>query len=316
MNFVPPSQSPEVPRTDIVRREDVIRTIDGLLDTYRGQQQVLLSQVGDNTSMLSDAAQVAERRKTSGMYLLAYGTVSGLTVGGLAYLATLAGADGALSFAGWLAGTGALTLALTWVRHGDEFKHSPEGIARHLLDWHGDIASYEAETRRHSIRWEFDAEERRQQSQETAAAHARQLAELRIAEIDAQRRAIAEQTERRSAIQWQPAEPALLQESAPNAPALPTVAATVSTWQDTLIIWINSLYNEAGAITAAGIIKGRVPWAQRSAWTDSDKTEARRVCCDMFPRIIEPADGGRWRLRTEMFTSAEQALALLSQRLH
>lgn len=131
---------------------------------------------------------MAERRKTSGMYLRSYMLVSAMTTGGLAYLAHLAGAGQAAALAGWLAGTA--TLLLAWRRHGQEMELSPEGTARHLLDWHGEIASYESETRRLSLQWEFQAEERRQAAQERAAEHARQLAQMRIDELDARRKAI------------------------------------------------------------------------------------------------------------------------------
>ena len=87
-----------------------------------------------------------------------------------------------------------------------------------------------------------------------------------------------------------------------------------ATWQAMLVHWIASLY-EPGAVGEGGMIKGRVPWAARSSWLESDKAEARRVCCELRPRLIEPAAGGRWRLRVEMFATADEALQVLSQRL-
>lgn len=325
-NFVAamPETVIEPPRADLIRRQDIVEVTGKMIDGYLTQQRGLLDQVQGETThsgFLSGADQVRERRKTSGMYLTAYGMVSGLTMGGLAYLGTLAGVEGAAALAVWMFGTGALTMLLTWGRHGDEFKHSPEGIARHLLDWHGSIAEYESETRRLSIRWEHDAEERRQAAQEKAAEHGRQLAQLRIEELDARRRTIEAQ---RAQMYAEPAqtlqdglgrtEAALQVSDIESDDATLTGGATGDGWQAALVTWVATLY-DAGAITEGGIIKGRVPWAARSPWVESDKSEARRVCTLARPALIEQADGGRWRLRIEAFSTVDQALSVLSPRL-
>ena len=73
--------------------------------TYSDQQGALLDQVqhdATHNGFLSGAEQVRERRKASRMYLVTYGAVAAMTTGGLSYMATLAGMDGALSVAGWL----------------------------------------------------------------------------------------------------------------------------------------------------------------------------------------------------------------------
>ena len=341
-NFVaamPDTVTIESPRADLVRRQDVVQVVDRLVDGYMTQQGALLDQVRQESTgngYLSGADQVRERRRTSGMYLTAYGMVSALTMGGLACLGTLAGMEGAAALAGWMFGTGALTMALTWLRHGDEFKHSPEGIARHLLDWHGSIAEYESETRRLSIQWEHDAEQRRQGAQERASADGRALAQLRVDELAERRRNIeaqrtqADPYEGRFRVQWGTESPQPAQDGAGQAQAgrqvqsidddaeTPTGGAPPDSddagWQAALVTWVVTLY-EPGAITEGGIIKGRVPWAQRSPWVDADKQAALRACCTLRPALIEQADGGRWRLRREMFTHADQALYIWSPRL-
>ncbi len=306
-HYVEPDR-PIQPRAEIIRRQDVLDQVGGLLSIYQEQQrQALQVAQADATrgGFLSDANTVAERRKLSRMYLLTYSGVSALTMGGVAYLAHLAGTNGSLSLAGWMVGTGALTLVLVWTRHGDEFKHSPEGIARHLADWHGSIADYEARTRRKALQWEFAAEQSRQQAALAAADAGRQDAQLRIAELEARRR-LAD-TPRMT----HDASLVTFEEVAPR----PSPVAPASTWQQDLATWLAGLYTDADAITEAGVIKGRTPWAQRSPWLDADKHAAKRVCCDLRPAIIESADGGRWRLRTEMFPTADIAVRLLSQRL-
>ena len=86
-------------------------------------------------------------------------------------------------------------------------------------------------------------------------------------------------------------------------------------WQAALLAWVASLY-EPGGVGDGGVIRGRVPWSARSPWSDADKAQAKRVCCELRPRLIVAGDGGRWRLRREMFATAEQALQVLSPRLH
>jgi hypothetical protein len=253
---------------------------------------------------------VRERRKTSALYLATYGLVASVTIAGLAYLATLAGVNGAVALAGWMAGTGGLTLYLAWRRHGDEFAHSPEGIARQLVEAHWAMGEYEAETRRLALRWEHQAEARRQRAAEQAAEHGRQLAQLRIEELNARRQAIeAQRASHQEALQA----PFVAHEvqSIESTEEAPQGAAT---WQAELLNWVASLY-APGATVGDGIIKGRVPWAARSPWAEADKAAARRVCCELRPKLIVPSDGGRWRLRVEAFPDAEQALRLLSARL-
>ena len=333
-NFVaavaPDQVTIEPPRADLVRRQDVVNVVDRLVDGYMTQQGALLDQVRQESTgngYLSGADQVRERRRTSGMYLTAYGMVSGLTMGGLACLGTLAGMEGAAALAGWMFGTGALTMALTWLRHGDEFKHSPEGIARHLLDWHGSIAEYESETRRLSIQWEHDAEQRRQGAQERASADGRALAQLRVDELAERRRNIEAQTERR--MYAEPAqtlqdgtgrtEAALQVQSVDDDAETPTTGAPPDSdgpaWQAALIAWVAGLYSTPGAVTDGGVIRQQSPWAARSSWTEADKREAQRVCVSMRPALIEQVEGGRWRLRREMFADADQAMYILSPRL-
>jgi len=326
-NFVAamPETVIEPPRADLIRRQDVVQTVDRMIDGYMTQQRGLLDQVQGETThagFLSGADQVAERRRTSIVYLGYYLAVTATVSGGLVLLAHGAGfVDAGGSFATWLALTGGLAALIGYRRHGDELALTPESIALRVVDAHENVALYESETRRLSIRWEHDAEERRQAAQEKAAEHGRQLAQLRIEELDARRRTIEAQ---RAQMYAEPAQNAIdglgrteaaLQVSAfENDDATPTGGAVSDGWQAALVTWVASLY-DAGAITEGGIIKGRVPWAARSPWVETDKADARRVCTLARPALIEPTDGGRWRLRVEVFTDVDQALQVLSPRL-
>lgn len=332
-NFVAPDLTVEPPRQDLVRRGDVVDQVGRLIDVYQEQQRAALATVQADATRggyLSDAGQVAERRKLTRLYLLTYGGVSGLTMGGLAMLAWLAGADGVLSLAGWMFATGALTLGLVWARHGDEFRHSPEGIARHVIDAHWALSEYEAETRRKAIAWEHHAEQRRQHAAELAAADARAQAALRIEEIETRRKWVEAQNAHNHAWAdaperapvalagrggaWDGAQAETHVEDATNALGGSTAVSAGASWQDALVAWLGGLYAD-GATVGSGIIKDRVPWAARSDWAVADKAQAKRVCCELKPALIVPSDGGRWRLRVEMFEDADIALRLLAGRL-
>lgn len=326
-NFVAADPTPTVTvETSLLRRQDVVQSVDGLIRAYSEQQRGLLDQVqhdATGSGFLSNGQQIDARRRLSRMYLVHQtGTVGMVAAGivGIAYLAGVVDAGGA--FVMWLALTGIVALILSTSMHRQEIQHSPEGIARHLLDWHGSIAEYESETRRLSLQWEHAAEERRQAAQDRAAEHGRQLAQLRVDELDARRRTIEAQTERRMYAESPSTaiagvgrtEAALQVQSIDDAPTDDSSGSTGDSWQAALVTWVASLY-DAGAITEGGVIKGRVPWAARSPWVDADKAEAKRVCTMARPALIEQADGGRWRLRVEAFTTVDQVLWVLSQRL-
>ena len=303
-NFVV-AEPEAIPRADLVRRGDVVDQVGRLIDVYQEQQRAALAGVQQDVGRngyLSSADAVAERRKTSRLYLLTYFGVSGLTVAGLVVLAAIGGVlntPGALAV--WLTLTGITTLTLAWVRHGDEFKHSPEGIARHVVDAHWDLSAYEAETRRKSLAWEYHAEARRQQAAAQASADAREQARLRMDESDARRRL--------NAARFQPP---MMPDISQISQAEPEPAP--STWQGDLLQWVSSLFTDDG-MTATGVIKGRVPWAQRSDWAPADKAAAQRVCCSLRPALIVQADGGRWRVKLELADNAETALRILTPRL-
>lgn len=332
-----PAVTVEPARADLVRRQDVVHVVDRMIDGYMTQQRALLEQVGGETigggrnGFLSDADQVAERRQTSKMYLRHNLLLSALLTGGLSYLGYLAGAGGALAIATWLAGTGGLSLVLTHRAHVKEFDHSPEGIARHIIDAHWDVTSYEAETRRKAIEWEHDAEQRRQAAAERQAEHARQQAALRIAEIDARRRAI--EAQRAPVETWSPAPPRRLTVERPeglhgaidaapvhndleerrSVPGAPTAVEGGASWAGSLLSWVTDLY-QPGNLTADGMIRCMVPWSQRSNWPDDDKARARMVLCSYRPALAVHT-GNRWRWRVDLVGTLEQALQIVNQRL-
>ena len=189
-HYVEPDRQP-TPRTDIIRRQDIIDGVGRLVDVYQEQQQAMLGTVQQaaHSGSFSTAEQVRERRYTSGMYLVFYALVVAMAMFGLTLIAWRNGlVDGYAGFAAWLVGTGAFALWLAWVRHGQEMEQTPEAVARHIVDWHGSVAEYDARTRRKALQWEYEAEQRRQAAADADNAHARQMAQLRIAEMESRQR--------------------------------------------------------------------------------------------------------------------------------
>ncbi|MCB0146358.1 MAG: hypothetical protein KDE01_01720 [Caldilineaceae bacterium] len=306
-----------------------MKLVSGVVDVYTEQQRAALagiqSETIDRRGFLSDANMVAERRKTSRMYLLHYTGVTAIVSGGLVLLAHGAGyLDAGGAFATWLSITGALALILAWVRHGDEFKHSPEGIARHLIDWHGSTVAYEAATKRMALRWEHESEQDKRNRADAAAERAR-LATLEAErqrnerhERDAQQRAemdrVLDLLEARSATKRAAVDPIHL-DGATTAPAPPERAQTAPTWQEGLAEWVVGLYVNDGAISESGAVKIRAPWSARGDWPDDAKHEMKRVVLHRKPALFEQLGGGRLRLRTELFDTPDVAMAALSARL-
>ena len=315
-HYVEPDRQP-TPRTDIIRRQDIIDGVGRLVDVYQEQQQAMLGTVQQaaHSGSFSTAEQVRERRYTSGMYLVFYALVVAMAMFGLTLIAWRNGlVDGYAGFAAWLVGTGAFALWLAWVRHGQEMQQTPEAVARHIVDWHGSVAEYDARTRRKALQWEFEAEERRQAAADADNAHARQMAQLRIAEMESRQRM---QADRQTLDAPRPAPidpPAITQHD--DAPR-PSPLAPETTWQAVLLTFVASLYERESTgwrnITERGIITPQVPWSARATLPAADKQRMLDVMRQR-PAIVEQGDGGRWRLRVELFSTVDGTVGLLSER--
>lgn len=313
-NFVTPGPPPvQTPRADILRREDVLDAQRSLLATYTQQQAALMADVQTDVSSggyISSAPLAAERRRTSAMYLLLYGMCAAGAMAGLTLLGTLAvGWQPLVSIATWLAGTSLGTIAMAWRRHGQELEHSPEGIARHLLDWHGGVAMYEAETRRQLLDREHALALLDRQTAAAAAADNRRLAQ----QLSGSRRqhasptmpATAHTTPTRNDIDVAVPTPTTAQAEPPTA---------VDNADGAILQWAAALF-DGGNLAPDGIVLCRVPWSARSPWSAADKAAAEAICTRRRPVLFEQAAGGRWRLRREVASNADQLLALLAQRL-
>jgi len=324
-NFVTPGPPPvqTAPRADILRREDVLDVQRSLLATYTQQQAALLSDVQTDVSSggyVSSAPLAAERRRTSAMYLLLYSGCAAGAMGGLTLLGTLAvGWQPLVAIATWLAGTALGTIAMAWRRHGQELEHSPEGIARHLLDWHGEVALYEAETRRQLLDREHDLAVLDRQTAASAAADNRRLAQQLSGRRHQAPPTMPPTAPTRAASVATVPTPTPTQPETPMAPTAVdntvdnTADGAVDSAGSAILQWAAGLFD--GGLAADGVVLGRVPWAARSPWAADDKTVAASVCTRSRPILFVQSAGGRWRLRLEVAGNADQLIALLSQRL-
>lgn len=223
-----------------------------------------------------------------------------------------------IAVASWLAGTALATIAMAWRRHGQELEHSPEGIARHLLDWHGEIALFEADTRRELLAKEHElALLDRRQAAEAAAAQ-RQLAVDLAAAQERRRRPVEAPV---WAVNDEVVQPPTMHNTTPLAPlaAAPSPAPTspapnpAPTAEAALLAWASGLF-DVGKLSADGVVLGAVPWSARSTWAPADRDWAADVCTRRRPVLFVQSAGGRWRLRLEVASDATQLLALLAQR--
>ena len=297
-NFVEPDPTYDNPAASLVRREDVSAAVSQLLTTYEQQQRVMLGSLAPHTSgALSDAGAIAERRRTTGLYLAYYSLVIAAAVGGILGLVRLAGVVGnGEFFALWIAVTGILALYLAWLRHGQELENSPEGIANHVIDAGTEVLLYRAETERLALGWESEANDRRLDLAEAQAAQAREAAQLRLAEVEYQREARAAQQAR------------LAVAEAPPPPMVDTFAAA-------FLEFIAGLYDRKPdgswlRLTVTGVVDVTVPWAARGSWTPADRARAVTV---LAAAPVFDHTGNRWRLRIDEYPTAETALAVLGK---
>lgn len=327
-NYIAADPVIEQPRADLIRHGDVIKLIDRTIDVYGQQQRAALQAVQGATvegrGFLSDAAQVAQRRRTSALYLATYTGVSALTMGGLAFLAHVAaGVDGSLAIGGWMTATGGLTLLLAHLSHLKEFSHSPEGIARLLIDAQENVQLYGLESARVQIELEHEAERARQERAAREAERARQTA------IDAEKRRQEriDESARQKREYWAAQAPQATEAAQTHAQRVTHVSAPIvessppeqaqegDSWRSVLAGWMTELYTKEGAISETGTVKIRAPWSARAPWSDTDKAEMKRVALARRPALFETSGNGNLRLRIEVFATIEQAIAILTPRL-
>lgn len=333
-------------QTSLIRRGDVVQSVNGLIEAYSQQQRSLLTQAQGETidayqtgGRTSSAAELAERRRTARLYLTAQTFTTAITVGGLSYLAHLAGAlDRPGALAVWMFGTGAISLALIAIQHRGEQHLTPEAIAHAEINAQTEIAALDAESRQiiaaayaDAIRAGADADRLAAESRKQAAANdAARLAAQFDRRTDDRRR-------QRSAI-FQAAEVAPPPAVSPyegrveTAPAVtetdprtvatvsatdPTVSATAAPaapTDPTLAVLLGALATLYETVDPANpLIKIALPWSARStAIPPKEKERITDLLGRLEPPLITQAAGGRYYLNFRDYSSARRTARILA----
>ena len=326
------------PGTSLIRREDVISYGQGLLQTYTAQQNAALTVSGeiiDSRSAgaawprTSTAEELKERRKTSRLYLNRQTLTVAITVGGLAYLAHLAGAiDAGAAIAFWMFGTGAIALLLTTWQHGRELRLTPEAIAHAEIAANRSVAEIDAWSRSEiagalgdSIRAQAATDQANAEARRTAAeneaARLWQQMDQRHAQRQQTRRAMLDEA---GADAWPAAAPTVAETVYQTDPTVGATVETVSTAPPAapadptlalLLTTIAGLFETTD--TANPLIRQALPWSARS--TQIPPAEKERIAATLAtidPPIIstQAGAGGRSYLNVSNWTPRRAARAI------
>jgi hypothetical protein len=293
-------------------------TIDGACD-YSGRG-----------SGLSSASELAERRKTSAMYLLSYAMMTGGTIAGLVGLAYVAGivGDSATAFAAWVGLTGLASLSLAAWQHRRELSLTPESLESERIGADYSIAEIDAESRRilaeahaDSIRLAAQAQLEDAQARRLAAQAATQAAmaqaQAQLAQHEApqstMKAALNYQKPLQAATTFARAElPVWTPESAQQAAIAPQVAI-VDTARRKLLDFVLEVYAD-GAFDSDGYLRKGVvsPLSARSGLTPAERTQAQDML-QQLPTWLLRYDESRktWQLNTVRYTNSAQAIEAL-----
>ena len=340
-SFVAADRPPApIEQTSLIRRNDVMQAVGGVIEAYSAQQKSLLShaqgeiidayQTGGGRT--STAAELAERRKTARLYLMAQTATTAITVGGVAYLAHLAGAlDRPGALAVWMFGTGAISLVLIALQHRGEQTLTPEAIAHAEIAAQTEIAALDAESRQIIAQAYADAIRAGADADRLAAETRKQAAANDAARLTAQfDRRTDERQRRRSAI-FHAAEVAPPPAASPYAtaaetdhPTAPTVAETAPTVTETaappastdptltvLLTALATLYETVDPSNP--LIKTALPWSARStAIPPAQKERITDLLDRLDPPLITQGAGGRYYLNVSDYSSARRTARILA----
>lgn len=321
---IPKHDSPPPPTASLIRREDIVAGFGDMIATYRDQQKRTIegaaypaAQVVETGRRLSSAEELAERRKTATVFLVALVLVVSIAIAG----AVLVAAPKDARFPLWLLGTGlAAGAAVAWL-YTREQSLTPEALERdrQVNDW--DIARRDAKTRRLLAEgqvavWksfaDADVETRRAQLRQVDLDSLRIEAELEDRR-DRRRQAVEETVGRPS----RPSEETVFSTEETVGRPLPTVGATVAQ-----LPAINDPVFAQVAEVVAGLydqvnpdnplIKVALPWSARStAMSPAAKDLVVSKLASLSPPLIESRNG-RYYLNVASYQGPRKALRTLT----
>ena len=313
------------PAASLIRREDIVAGFGDMIATYRDQQRKTLEGVayptgdqGETGRYLSSADEIAERRKTTVVFLVALVVVVSIAIAGAVMVA--APEDTRLPL--WLLGTGlAAGGAVAWL-YKREQALTPEALERDRQNNDWDIQRRDAKTRRILAEgqvavWksfaEADVETRR--------------AQLRGVDLDALRieAELEERRERRRQAIEETVAPTAWRPSSPSEETVETVAPTVVSTEETvgrpLPAIADPLFAKVAEVVAGlydqvnpdnPLIKGALPWSARSTdLSPAAKDLVVSKLASLTPPLIENRNG-RYYLNVGAYRGPKQALRTLT----
>ena len=336
-SFVAADRPPApIEQTSLIRRNDVMQAVGGVIEAYSAQQKSLLShaqgeiidayQTGGGRT--STAAELAERRKTARLYLMAQTATTAITVGGVAYLAHLAGAlDRPGALAVWMFGTGAISLVLIALQHRGEQTLTPEAIAHAEIAAQTEIAALDAESRQIIATAYADAIRAGADADRLAAETRKQAAALDAARLTAHFDRRAEDRQRRRSAIFHAAEVApppytTVTETdhptdltvAETAPTVTETAAPPASTDPTLTVLLTALATLYETVDPSNpLIKTALPWSARStAIPPAQKERITDLLDRLDPPLITQGAGGRYYLNVSDYSSARRTARILA----
>lgn len=312
------------PATSLIRREDIVAGFGDLVRVYQDQQRQAVEgvarptdQVVDVGRRLSSAEELAERRKTAALFLVALVFVVSLAIAG----AVMVAAPKDAQFPLWLLGTGlAAGLVVAWL-YTREQALTPEALERDRQgdDW--DIQRRDAKTRRILAEGQVDVwrafadaevETRRAQSRQVDLDSLRIEAELEERR-DRRRRAVEDTV---APTVWRPS-PTVEETVVSTVATVERPSATVGD----LPAITDPLFAKVAEVVAGlfdqvnpdnPLITVALPWSARStALSPTAKDLVVSKLASLSPPLIESRNG-RYYLNVASYQGPKKALRVLA----
>jgi hypothetical protein len=307
-----------MPDVSMLTRQDVVSAYHDLLQAYQNQQDEVL----DGWMPITKHNPINQSSTTSHtpLYLASTIVLAAITVGGIALVSVQAGAHVGWALAGWMAGTGCLSILMVRHQHNAELRHTPMGLAHSALDSMHDLLVNSQQI--HADLLAAEREDARSVATARAAAAAEQRQLARDLAISKQKRSVPVDVPTMPSV---PVDVPSVPVDVPSVPSVPVdVPSVPSVPVDVpsvpvdaavaLLQWAAQLFDNDN-ITTDGIVLCRVPWSARTDWPAEYAAYARRICLEQRPPLFAQTAGKRWQLRMQLVSTSSQLLQVLEQRL-
>lgn len=325
MSFIPANDSTtfKPPETSLLRREDIIEGFGDLVGVYKDQQRRSLEgqvvtnydRQGSSSSapLISTADELAERRKTSVVYIIAQ--VVAIALGMAGAVMVVAPEDARISV--WMLATGAgAAIVIAW-QHRRELDLSPESL-QSQRDWYSfQISEADVEGRKILIQSQADVYRVYAQADLEARQAQREAMQLETKRLDVQMRRRDDGRRQRWEDIFAGATPTVettvetvISTGETVETTVETVAPTVDPILATVLKTVVELYDQVDPSNP--LIKGALPWSVRStAMSPTDKAKVNDVLTRLEPPLIELRNG-RYYLNVADYPGPRRASRILT----